>query len=145
MCAEVYFSVVGASKTIKSFLLLSGLTILGIGGPPVPGAAAPVGTGRTVCPERMPTFPGNLNAWLAANLQYPEAARRAEVQGRVIVRFVITEQGRVTELRVVKSPSVYLTFEAVRIMCIMPRWQPGMQNCKPTKVRYTLPLNFQLG
>lgn len=54
-----------------------------------------------VAPEEMPKFPGNINVYLAQNMQYPKAAIANNVQGRVIVRFIVNTDGHVSDASVV--------------------------------------------
>ena len=95
--------------------------------------------------EKMPSFPGGAEAlkeYLKKNTMYPNPD--ACITGRVIVVFVVDEKGNVGDVKVVKSVEPYLDAEAVRVVKSMPRWNPGMQNGKAVKVRYTLPVTFRL-
>ena len=97
--------------------------------------------------EQMPSFPGGKKAmmeYLKENTEYPAKAVKNKIQGRVIVQFTVDEKGRLSDIKVVKSVEPYLDAEAVRVVKSMPRWNPGMQNGKAVKVRYTLPVTFRL-
>ena len=97
--------------------------------------------------EKMPSFPGGMKAmmeYLKENTEYPAKAVKNKIQGRVIVQFTVDEKGRLSDIKVVKSVEPYLDAEAVRVVKSMPRWNPGMQNGKAVKVRYTLPVTFRL-
>ena len=97
--------------------------------------------------EQMPSFPGGMKAmmeYLKENTEYPAKAVKNKIQGRVIVQFTVDEKGRLSDIKVVKSVEPYLDAEAVRVVKSMPRWNPGMQNGKAVKVRYTLPVTFRL-
>ena len=97
--------------------------------------------------EKMPSFPGGHQAlfdYLEKNIKYPANAVKNKIQGRVIVQFTVDEKGRLSDIKVVKSVEPYLGAEAVRVVKSMPRWNPGMQNGKAVKVRYTLPVTFRL-
>ena len=97
--------------------------------------------------EKMPSFPGGMKAlfdYLKENTEYPAKAVKNKIQGRVIVQFTVDEKGRLSNIKVVKSVDASLNAEAVRVVKSMPRWNPGMQNGKAVKVRYTLPVTFRL-
>ena len=97
--------------------------------------------------EQMPQFPGGhaaLLQYLAQNIRYPEAAYKAGIQGRVIANFVVEKDGSITEGRIVKSVSPELDAEALRVINSMPNWIPGMQNGEAVRVKYTIPVTFQL-
>ncbi len=97
--------------------------------------------------EKMPSFPGGHQAlfdYLDKNIKYPAKAVKNKIQGRVIVQFIVDEKGNLSDVKVAKSVEPYLDAEAVRVVKSMPRWNPGMQNGKAVKVRYTLPVTFRL-
>ena len=97
--------------------------------------------------EQMPQFPGGLEelmAFLSQNVRYPETAHKAGVQGRVIANFVVEKDGSITEAKIVKSVSPELDAEALRVINSMPKWIPGMQNDEAVRVKYTIPVTFQL-
>ena len=94
--------------------------------------------------EQMPSFKGNINAWLADNIRYPEALAESCVQGRVIVTFVVEEDGSISSPVVVRSLDPLLDAEALRVVGIMPKWKPGLRNGKPVRVRFTLPVTFKI-
>ena len=97
--------------------------------------------------EQMPSFPGGMKAmmdYLARNIRYPANAKNDLIEGRVILQFIVDKKGRLSDIKVVRSVEPYLDAEAVRVVKSMPRWNPGMQNGKAVKVRYTLPVTFRL-
>ena len=97
--------------------------------------------------EQMPSFPGGKKAmmdYLKENTEYPAKAVKNKIQGRVIVQFTVDEKGRLSDIKVVKSVEPSLNAEAVRVVKSMPRWNPGTQQGKAVKVRYTLPVTFRL-
>ena len=96
--------------------------------------------------DEMPEFPGGwdmLQLWLMNNTQYPEAALRAGVQGKVMVSFIVDVDGSVTDCNVVKSLSPSCDEEALRVVKAMPKWKPGMYKGQPVKVSFLLPINFK--
>ena len=94
--------------------------------------------------EQQPRFPENISAWLAKNIQYPPVAEENGIQGRVVVTCVIDHDGSVTDVKVVKSVDPSLDKEALRVVKRMPKWEPGRQNGKTVRVKYTMPVNFKL-
>ncbi len=94
--------------------------------------------------EQMPSFKGNVNQWLSQNLTYPAVAAEHGIEGRVIVKFVVEKDGRVTDVQVVRSVDPALDREAVNTVKRMPKWNPGMNNGQPARVWFTLPVNFKL-
>ena len=97
--------------------------------------------------EQMPEFPGGMGEcmkWLQANMKYPKEAQDKGEQGRVIVQFVVEKDGSITDVKVVRSVSPILDAEALRVISSMPKWKPGMQRGKVVKVKYTMPVMFNL-
>ena len=94
--------------------------------------------------EDMPTFNGNLNQWLLLNMKYPVEAMNKKEQGKVIVQFIVSENGEVSEPKIIRSVSPALDEEACRIVLAMPKWNPGKLKGKPVAVRYMLPITFRL-
>jgi len=97
--------------------------------------------------EEPPTFPGGahaLYAFLGNNIRYPEEARKAGIQGKVFVSFVVDTDGSIDRIRVLKGIGRGCDEEAVRVTSIMPKWIPGKQNGRPVAVQYTLPINISL-
>ncbi|HCS22043.1 MAG TPA: hypothetical protein DIW47_16055 [Bacteroidetes bacterium] len=97
--------------------------------------------------EEMPEFPGgtdSMTKFIWSNLNYPDSAVRHNIQGKVAVQFVIDEEGRVTDPKIVKGLGWGCDEEVLRIVKLMPNWTPGKQKGKPVKVRFVLPIRFQL-
>ena len=97
--------------------------------------------------EHQPSFPGGQKAlmqWLSENVQYPQLAYDNGIQGRVIVQYVVEKDGSISEVTVSKSIDPSLDKEALRVVKSMPSWRPGMQNGKPVRVKYTMPVTFKL-
>ena len=93
--------------------------------------------------EEMPELIGGLAA-LQREIRYPVIARKAGIEGRVILQFIIDEQGRVTESKVVRGIGGGCDEEALRAFQTM-RFRPGKQRGKPVKVKMSLPVTFRLG
>lgn len=97
--------------------------------------------------EQMPTFPSaykTVMGYLSENIRYPAEAIADSIQGRVIVACVIEKDGSVSNVNVVKSIDPLLDAEAVRVVSSMPQWYPGTQSGIPVRVKYILPVTFQL-
>lgn len=97
--------------------------------------------------EVMPVFPGGegeLMKYIANNLKYPEDAIKKKIQGKVICRFIVTELGEISEVTVLRSLDASVDDEAIKVLKQMPKWTPGQQNGKNSKVYYVLPITFKL-
>lgn len=94
--------------------------------------------------EQMPEPGFDINAYLSKTIQYPPQAREANVQGRVVVKFVVDENGNIGSITVVKGIGGGCDEEAKRAVAGMPKWKPGKSNGKAVKVFYTLPVKFTL-
>lgn len=95
----------------------------------------------------VPEFPGGPDAlleFMRKNINYPADAREKDIQGRVLVTFIVNKDGSLTEPEVVKSVDPLLDAEALRLISVMPKWKPGTQRGKPVRTKYTLPVNFRL-
>ena len=97
--------------------------------------------------EQMPQFPGGeaaLMKYLQSHINYPPMAAENNVQGRVVVQFVVDKTGKVGEVKVVRSVDKDLDKEAVRVCKSLPKFTPGRQNGQAVSVWYTLPVTFKL-
>jgi protein TonB len=98
--------------------------------------------------EKQPEFPGGLDAfgkYLSNNIKFPAVDRENGVSGRVICTFVVERDGSLTDIKAVRGPSQTTMDEAIRVLKKSPRWKPGIQNARPVRVSYTVPINFTLG
>ena len=97
--------------------------------------------------EQMPQFPGGeaaLMKYLQSHINYPPMAAENNVQGKVVVQFVVDKTGKVGEVKVVRSVDKDLDREAVRVCKSLPKFTPGRQNGQAVSVWYTLPVTFKL-
>lgn len=98
--------------------------------------------------DQQPEFKGGmqgLNQHLAQNIRYPANAQREGVQGRVFVSFVVCTDGSLCDYNILKSAHPVLDKEALRVVKLMNgRWKPGIQRGRPVRVKYNLPINFNL-
>ena len=97
--------------------------------------------------EQMPQFPGGeaaLMKFLQSHINYPPMAAENNVQGRVVVQFVVDKTGKVGEVKIVRSVDKDLDKEAARVCASLPKFTPGRQNGQAVAVWYTLPVTFKL-
>lgn len=97
--------------------------------------------------EKMPQFDGGDQAlfkYLNKNLKYPRQAKEADIQGMVIVSFVVEQDGSISNVEVLRSVHPQLDEEAIRVISSMPAWIPGQQNQQPVRVKFNLPVRFVL-
>ena len=97
--------------------------------------------------EVPPQFPGGVVEWmkfLSANMKYPAEAKEKKQEGRVIVQFIVEKDGSITNAKVVRGVSPLLDQEALRVVGIMPKWNPATQRGQAVRVQYTLPVMFSL-
>ncbi len=97
--------------------------------------------------EDQPQFPGGEEArqkFLEENLRYPQMAREAGIQGTVFVTFVVETDGSVTDVRILRGIGGGCDEEAVRVVRMMPRWEPGRQRGQPVRVQFNMPIRFRL-
>ena len=103
----------------------------------------------TICdtPEFLPSYRGDVDALfrhLAAEMHYPEDAMADSVQGRVIVRFVVEKDGRLTHFEVLHSPDDRLAAEAIRVLCLTEPWIPAQNHGRPVRCHFVMPVQFRL-
>ncbi|MDD6228820.1 MAG: energy transducer TonB [Bacteroidales bacterium] len=100
-----------------------------------------------VAVEQQAEFPGGqaaLMKWLSNNIRYPEAAQQNDIQGRVIVKFVVEKDGSIGAASIVKGVDKDLDREALRVVKKMPKWQPGKNNGVAVRSYFNLPVTFKL-
>ena len=97
--------------------------------------------------EEMPEFPGGMKEcmkFINKNTRYPAEAHRNGIHGRVVVDFLVTDEGDIKAPTISKSVDPVLDAEALRVIKMMPRWKPGKQRGKPVNVVFKLPVSFNL-
>lgn len=95
----------------------------------------------------MPLFPGGESAllkFLAKNIKYPANSKQKNIQGTVYLQFVVTRDGKVTSVKPIRGPSPELNSEAVRVVKMMPDWEPGSFKDAPISMVYKLPVRFKI-
>ena len=97
--------------------------------------------------EQMPEYPGgndSLMKFISRNIHYPAEAKKKKIEGKVIVRFTVTDQGKVKDIEVLKGIGSGCDEEAVRVLKMMADWSPGKIKGKAVSVYYTIPIKFKL-
>lgn len=98
--------------------------------------------------ETMPSFMDGtietFRAWVMQNVKFPQIAADNNIQGRVVLSFVIDKDGRLTDIEVLQSPDRSLSEEAIRVLSKSPKWSPGKQRNQTVRVKYTLPVEFRM-
>jgi TonB family protein len=107
--------------------------------PAMPGCASLSGEERSNCSNQ------KLFQYIGDNLKYPEAAKKAGVEGEVHLSFTITTDGAIVDAKILKGLGYGCDEELLRIINAMPRWSPARKAGKPAEVSYTLPVKFRLG
>jgi Ca-activated chloride channel family protein len=111
--------------------------------------------------EQMPRFPAcenmglseadrqrcsqdSLMAFIYANLVYPEAAKKAGIEGTCVVSFVVRKDGSITDMKIIRDPGAGCGEESIRVVKLMPKWIPGRQGRETVDVQFNLPVRFRL-
>ena len=97
--------------------------------------------------DQLPQFPGGmakLMKWRTTNLRYPETAKRAKVGGKVVVEFIVNADGSVSDVRLVKNSEAVFDREVLRVMGMMPKWEPGRCGNKNCRTLVQMPVVFKL-
>lgn len=98
--------------------------------------------------ETMPSFMDGtietFRAWVMQNVKFPQIALENNIQGRVVLSFVIDKDGRLTNVEVLQAPDRSLAEEAVRVLNKSPKWSPGKQRNQTVRVKFTLPVDFRV-
>jgi len=97
--------------------------------------------------EQEPSYPGGIEKfykYLGNNIKYPAVAKENGVQGKVFVTFVVEKDGTLTDAKVVRGIGSGCDEEAIRVLKNSPKWKAGIQNGRPVRVQYTMPISFTL-
>ena len=128
-------------KTIAAMLLMAAMSLL----PMAAGATNnKVSDGDKIytVAEQMPSFKGNMAMWINQNLRKPVSRDGVDKQGRVVVKLVIEKDGSVSNPVLVRRLSRPYDREALRVVRSMPKWNPAMNNGKPVRCYFTIPVTF---
>ena len=97
--------------------------------------------------EDAPQFPGGpveLMKWLTRNLRYPKVLEAQHVQGKVVAEFIVNNDGSITDVRIAGKLHPLCDAEVLRVLRMMPRWQPGIDDGKPCRTMVCIPVVFKL-
>lgn len=97
--------------------------------------------------EDLPQPPGGYHEfmkWLTRHLKYPTVVQQRKQQGKVVAEFIVNKDGSVTNVGIVKSLCTECDEEALRVLRMMPRWTPGIQNNKPCRTKVCIPIVFKM-
>lgn len=97
--------------------------------------------------EKMPEYPGGMDElikFLAQNVRYPEMAKKENIEGMVVVQFIIGKDGTIKDPHVVHGIGGGANEEALRVVNMMPKWKPGLQKGQAVNVQFNLPIRFML-
>ncbi len=94
-----------------------------------------------------PTFPGGdekLMEWISQHIQYPQNAYNSHIQGRVIIQFLVNEDGSVGDAQIIRSVFPSLDEEALRVVTTLPKFNPAILDGKAVEYWFTIPIIFRL-
>jgi protein TonB len=97
--------------------------------------------------EQLPEFPGGpaaMTKFINDNMRYPEEAKLHKVAGTVVIQFVVTKEGKITNVTLTRGIGYGCDEEALRVIQSMPDWKPGKYKNKEVPVNFTLPVKFKL-
>jgi len=94
--------------------------------------------------ERMPEFSGDVYQYISKNFIYPKLRTDSVLQGKILVSFVVNEEGKINDIKILRSMGSALDSETIRLVKNMPPWKPGRNNGKAVPVRFTLPIRIDL-
>ena len=97
--------------------------------------------------ENEAEFPGGveaMNRFMAENIKYPTLAKQKNIEGKVIISFIVEKNGTLSDIRTIKDIGVGCGDEGVRIVKLMPKWKPAKQKGQPVRQQFLLPISFVL-
>jgi TonB family protein len=97
--------------------------------------------------EHEPSYPGGVkmfSAFLQKSIKYPAEMRQKKIEGKVFVSFIVEKDGTLSELKVLHEPGYGSGQEALRVLRMSPKWEPGIQNHHKVRVQYVIPITFTL-
>jgi periplasmic protein TonB len=112
-----------------------------------PDPVIPEETKPLISVQEMPEFPGGLEAllnYVGKTLKYPADAQINNIQGKVILKFVVNTDGSVDRIEIIRGIDPLLDNEAIRVVKTLPKFRPGKQDGVPVPVWFLLPINFKI-
>ncbi len=109
--------------------------------------SADMGNTTFIHVEIDPEFPGGMEAfyqYVRQNYRYPNGAIEHGIKGQVILQFIVERDGTLTDIKIVRDLKFGTGEEAVRLLQASPKWNPGIQNGRPVRVMYTLPIGLSI-
>ncbi|HEY9003214.1 MAG TPA: M56 family metallopeptidase [Mucilaginibacter sp.] len=97
--------------------------------------------------EHVPNYPGGVDKFykfLQQNIKYPAEAKNKKIEGKVFLSFIVEKDGSLSTFKILRDPGAGCGAEAVRVMKLSPKWNPGIQNGHKVRVQYTMPISFTL-
>jgi len=139
------------SSSLKYAVLLpfalTALILFGINDLPSKTPVLVIADSVYVNPDVMASFPGGekaLQKFIISNVKYPENCKENKIQGKVIVDFTVTKTGKIENIRISLSANPELDNEGMRVIGLMPDWNPGKLNGKAVDTKMSMPFNFKL-
>ena len=97
--------------------------------------------------EQLPEYPGGMvefMKWLTAMLKYPDAALKRKIEGKVMVSFIVNADGSISDIKLVQGAHKLLDDEALRVVRLMPKWKPGLEDGRPCRSMISIPIVFEI-
>lgn len=104
-------------------------------------------TGTYTIKEKLPQFKGGVKrfyVFLSNNLKYPSDSKKNKEQGQVVLKFIVEKDGTLSDIKVLRGISSSLDDEAIRVLQLSPKWEPGIQNGRAARTSFTVPITFRL-
>ena len=94
----------------------------------------------------LPKYPGGDNALLSylANYKYPESAKKNKIEGKIFLNFTVSEDGTISEPKILKGLTDDCNNEAIKMVTNMPKWTPSYINGNPAKFKFVVPFQLKL-
>ena len=97
--------------------------------------------------EKAPEYPGGISKfyeYLGREIKYPAIAKKDKTQGKVFASFVVEKNGTLTDVQITRGLTKETDEEALRVLSKSPRWNPGLIDGRPVRVKYNINVNFKM-